>query len=279
MIKVGRYNDLKVIEHSQGDVIFDGEASGQIVMPEKLVRGDENEGESIHVFVYPDSSDRLIATHEKPFATVGEFAFLEVVLVNDFGAYLDWGVSRNLFVPIREQRARMRDGGVYLVYVAYNLTNGRVFGSARYDRFIDKGLPPYHVGESVEVMIAERTDLGFKTVIENQYLGMIYADELFDNLELGQICTAYIKKIRDDFKMDLSLSKIGFARIDDFSEELIERLKSRGGFIAVNDKSDAKDIYELFGVSKKTFKKSVGTLYRKRLITITDKGIELTTEE
>lgn len=278
MVQVGKFNDLKLLRFTDKGAILDGEESGDILLPRKYLKDWMSEGEIIHVFVYPDTKDQLVGTREKPYAQVGDFAFLNVELVNNAGAYLDWGVARNLFVPMREQRARMNEEGTYLVHIVYNENTQRIFGTAKYDKYIDKTKPPYEVGDAVEILIAAQTELGFKTIIDNRYAGMLYANELFDTMELGQICTAYIKRIRDDFKIDLSLSKIGFTRVEDFADELYERIVERGGFVAINDKSDAESIYEMFGVSKKTFKKALGTLYRKRMISITENGVQLTEE-
>lgn len=278
MVQVGKFNDLKLLRFTDKGAILDGEEKGDILLPKKYMKDWMTEGEIIHVFVYPDTKDQLVGTREKPYAEVGDFAFLNVELVNNAGAYLDWGVARNLFVPVREQRARMNEDGTYLVHIVYNENTQRIFGTAKYDKYIDKTKPPYEVGDAVEILIAAQTELGFKAIIDNRYAGMLYANELFDTMQLGQICTAYIKRIRDDFKIDLSLSKIGFTRVEDFADELYERIVERGGFVAINDKSDAESIYEMFGVSKKTFKKAVGTLYRKRMISITENGVQLSDE-
>lgn len=259
--------------------MFDGGEAGEILMPKRFLKDWMEVGSLVHVIVYPDSEDKLVATREKAYAQVGDFVFLQAELVNDMGAYLDWGVARKLFVPLREQRVRMHEEGVYLVHILYNENTKRIYGTAKYDQYIDKTKPPYEVGEEVQILIATKTDLGFKAIINNQYIGMLYANELFDTLELGHICPAYIKRVRDDFKIDLSLSKIGYAHVTDFADELHQRIIERGGFIAVTDKSEAETIYEMFGVSKKTFKKAVGDLYRKRLIEITEEGIQLVEDD
>jgi predicted RNA-binding protein (virulence factor B family) len=275
MVEIGKYNDLYLLRFCEQGAILDGQEAGEILMPKITIRDWMKVGDLIHVFVYPDSNDRLVGTREKPYAVAGEFAFLQVELTNQNGAYLEWGVRRRLFVPIREQRARMHEEGVYLVYIVYDEKTKRLYGSAKYEQYIDKGKPPYEVGDAVNILIAAKTDLGYKAIIDNQYMGMLYANELFDKLEPGHIGTAYIKRVRDDYKIDLSLSKIGQAHISDFAEELHRRLIDRGGYLAMNDNTEPEAIYELFGVSKKTFKKAIGDLYRKRLITIDDNGIQL----
>lgn len=275
MVEIGRYNDLRLMHYCDKGAILDGGESGDILLPRKYIKEWMHEGDLIHVIVYPDTEDKLVGTLEKAYAQVGDYVFLEVEMVNSAGAYLDWGVARNLFVPVREQRSRMAEGGVYLVHIEYNENTNRIYGTAKWDRFIAKTEPPYQVGEEVEILIASQTDLGFKAIINNEYVGMLYANELLDTMHLGDTCTAYIKRIREDFKIDLSLSKIGFARIADFADELHQRLVERGGFIAMNDKSSADSILDMFGVSKKTFKKAVGDLYRKRLLTITETGIQI----
>ncbi|MBN1463199.1 MAG: GntR family transcriptional regulator [Paludibacteraceae bacterium] len=278
MVQIGKYNDLHLTRFCDMGAMFDGGEAGEILMPKRYLKDWMEVGSLVHVLVYPDSEDKLVCTREKAYAQVGDFVFLQVELVNEVGAYLDWGVARKLFVPIREQRARMQEEGVYLVHICYNENTHRIYGTAKYDQYIDKSKPPYQMGDEVQILIAAKTDLGFKAIINNQYVGMLYANELFDTLELGHTCTAYIKRVRDDFKIDLSLSKIGYAHVADFSEELHQRLIERGGFIAVTDKTEAETIYELFGVSKKTFKKALGDLYRKQLIRIDQEGIQLLTD-
>ncbi len=275
MLQIGKYNDLHLTRFCDMGAMFDGGEAGEVLMPRRYLKDWMEVGSLVHVFVYPDSEDKLVATREKVYAQVGDYVFLQAELVNEVGAYLDWGVARKLFVPIREQRVRMQEDGVYLVYILYNENTKRIYGSAKYDQYIDKSKPTYEIGDAVEILIASKTELGFKAIINNQYIGMLYANELFDTLELGHTCTAYIKRIRDDFKIDLSLSKIGFDKVIDFSEELQQRIIERGGFIAVTDKSDAETIYGLFGVSKKTFKKAVGDLYRKRIIQISNEGLRI----
>lgn len=272
---IGQYNDLKIKRFCEKGAILDGGEYGEILFPKRWLKDWMKIGSMVHVFVYPDTKDQLVATREKAYAMVGEFAFLQVDLVNEKGAYLDWGVARRLFVPIREQRHRMVEDGIYLVYIALNEQNNRIYGSAKYDHFIDKSRPNYEIGESVEVMIALQTDLGYKAIIDNRYIGMIYSNEIMDTLELGQITTAYIKRIREDNKIDLSLNKIGYSRIEDFADELYDCLVQRGGVLEMNDKSDSTEILNMFGVSKKTFKKAIGTLYRLEKIVITEWGIEL----
>jgi predicted RNA-binding protein (virulence factor B family) len=250
-LKIGKYNDLTLTRFCDKGAMLDGLDAGEVLLPKQYIKDWMTVGEKIHVIVYPDSNDFLVGTTEKAYAQVGDFAFLEVIMVNNMGAYLDWGVAKKLFVPFREQRMRMNEGGFYLVYIVFNKNTNRIYGTAKYDKYIDKTQPPYYAGDEVNILIASKTDLGFKAIVDNRYGGMLYANELTENLEVGDEKTAYIKRVRDDYKIDLSLSKIGFARIADFSEELYSRLQERGGFIALNDKSNAEEIFDFFGVSKK----------------------------
>lgn len=275
MVQIGKFNDLTLLRFCDKGAMLDGGEDGEILMPRRYLKEWMTEGEKIHVFVYPDSSDQLVGTREKPYALVGDFVFLQAELVNEQGAYMDWGVMRKLFVPIREQKVRMVEDGVYLVHILLNEKNNRIYGTAKYDKYLDKSQSPYKVGDEVEVLIAAKTDLGYKAIIDNRYVGMLYANEVMDIMEVGQMTTAYIKKIRDDYKIDLSATKIGMARVEDFADELYARLQERGGFIALNDKSEAEAIFDMFGVSKKTFKKAVGALYRQQVIQISDAGIQL----
>ncbi len=276
MLQIGKYNDLQLTHFCDQGAMFDGGEEGLILMPRQYLKDWMEEGSIVQALVYPDTEDKLVATREKAYGQVGDFVFLQVDLVNEMGAYLDWGVARRLFVPLREQGARMQEDGTYLVQIRYNENTKRIYGTAKYDKFINKTQAPYQIGDEVEILIASKTDLGYKAIINNQYVGILYANELYDTLALGHTGVAYIKRIRADFKIDLSLSKIGFDRIVDFSEELLQRITERGGFLAVTDKSEAELIYEMFGVSKKTFKKAVGDLYRRQIITLSKEGIQLT---
>jgi predicted RNA-binding protein (virulence factor B family) len=276
MVEIGKYNTLRVVKEVDFGIYLDGgEEYGEILMPARYVPEGVKPEDELEVFVYNDSEDRVIATTEKPYATVGDFKFLKVKAVNRTGAFLDWGLPKDLLVPFREQKAKMVEGGIYLVYVYLDDETDRVVASAKVDKFLDNTIPEYEAGDEVDLLIAEKTDLGYKAIVNGTHWGMIYENEIFTPVETGQYLKGYIKKVRDDDKLDISLQKEGYDQVDGISQNILEKLKEAGGFLAVSDKSPAEMIYHLFGISKKNFKKAIGALYRKKLITISKEGIKI----
>ena len=275
MAILGKMNPLKVLREVEFGLYLDGGSDGDILLPKRYVPEGAKTGDILTVFVYLDSEDRIIATTERPYAMAGEFAYLEVVAVNDTGAFLDWGLPKDLLVPFREQKVKMIAGCKYPVFVYVDFDSKRITVSAKLGKFIDDSKPDLEIGQEVELFIISKTDLGWKAIINQQYAGVIYKNEVFLNLETGQITKGFVKKIREDYKIDLMLQQPGFEKVDEFSTNLHDMLISEGGFLPFTDKSPAEDIYEKFGVSKKTFKKAVGDLYRSRLIILEDNGIRL----
>jgi len=276
MVEIGKYNTLRVVKEVDFGIYLDGgEEYGEILMPSRYVPEDVKPDDELEVFIYNDSEDRVIATTEKPYAAVGEFKFLKVKAVNRFGAFLDWGLPKDLLVPFREQKAKMVEGGTYLVYVYLDDETDRIVASAKVDKFLDNKIPEYEEGEEVNLLVAEKTDLGYKVIIEGLHWGMIYENEIFTPVETGQYLKGYIKKVRDDDKIDVSLQKEGYDQVDGISKNILDKLKEAGGFLAVSDKSPADMIYHMFGISKKNFKKAIGALYKKKLIKLSKEGIKL----
>jgi len=275
MAILGKINPLKVVKTVDFGVYLDGGSDGEILMPTRYVPENCEVGDTLSVFIYTDSEDRLIATTLTPYAMVGEFACLEVEAVNEVGAFLDWGLMKQLLVPFREQHAKMQEGGHYPVFIYVDFDSKRITASAKLEKFIDDSHPDLEVNQEVDLMIYKRTDLGFKAIINQQYSGMLYQNEIFQPLEMGQKIKGFVKQIREDDKIDLMLQKPGFKKIDDFAVKLFELLKEADGFLPLTDKSPADDIYERFGISKKTFKKAVGDLYKKRQILLEENGIRL----
>ncbi len=276
MLEIGKFNSLKIIKHVNFGFFLDGENLGEILMPLRYIPKDKTIGDFIDVFIYNDSEDRLIATNEIPIAQVGEFGFLKVVSVNQFGAFLDWGLSKDLLVPFREQKVKLEEGKNYIVFVYLDEETKRVAASAKIEKFFNKENPNYSEGQEVNLLIWTKTDLGYKAIINNNFPGILYSNEIFQNIEKGQRLTGYIKKIRDDDKIDLTLSKPDYEKIEDITERIIALLKENEGYLPISDKSPAELIYELFNESKKTFKKAIGILFKQRLIVIEDEGIRLT---
>lgn len=274
-IELGRMNRLRVVKFVDFGLYLDGGQSGEILLPSRYVPRNVRVGDELDVFLYLDSEERLIATTECPKAMVGDFAYLQVAWVNNYGAFLDWGLMKDLFVPFREQKVKMQKGQSYIVYLHVDEESYRIMASAKVDRFLSKETPPYEEGDEVNILVWQKTDLGYKVIVDNGYAGLIYDSEVFTDLKTGDRLKAYIKTIRPDRKLDLTLNKQGRAAICDFADTLLTFLQDHGGHAQVCDKTPAKEIYSLFGVSKKVFKKALGDLYKRRLIVFTDNGVEL----
>ena len=276
MIKVGQYNTLEVVKLVDFGVFLDGgEDFGNILLPKSSVPAGTELGDKIEVFIYFDSQDEVIATTEKPLAQVGEFALLRVVGICGVGAFVDWGLEKDLLVPFSEQRRRLEVGQDIMVRVYTDKASGRIVGSTKFNRFLDKTPAKYQVGQEVQIQIAEVTDLGYKAVVEGTHWGLIFKTEAFGKLFPGKKLKAYIKEIREDGKLTLSLQKPGRGKVDDLADKIMNTLARKGGFIPLSDKSSPDDIFKEFRTSKATFKKTIGGLYKKGLIIIEREGIRL----
>lgn len=275
MVEIGRINKLTIKRKLDYGAHLDGGESGDILLPKKYVPEKCQSGNEVEVFVYVDREERLRATTQKPYVTVGQFAKLRVVANSSSGAYLDWGLQKDLLVPKREQHAKMEEGKSYVVFVFLDKKTNHITASSKLDKFLDLQSPNYDEGEEVDLFICYKTDLGYKAVVNNSHWGMVYKNEVFQKLHIGQQLKGYIKIIREDLKIDISLQQSGYQKVDNISQSILKTIKDLGGSIAVTDKSPPEDIYSLFGISKKTFKKAIGALYKKRLITIDTNGIKL----
>ncbi len=275
MIEIGKINKLRVSGQSAYGFFLDGDNVGDILLPNKHIQANIKEEDWVDAFVYVDSDDKFFATMLKPKAMVGEFACLKVVSVNRVGAFLDIGLSKDLLVRYAEQKIPMLEGKSYLVYVHLEPGGIRMVGSSKLDHFFNPDIADYNIGELVDIIVWEKTDIGYKVVINNVDLGLLYHSEIFQPLVVGQKAQAYVKKVREDQKIDLCLQKSGYQKPDELAEKILTKLVANGGFLAVNDKSSASAISSLFGVSKKKFKMAVGGLYRQRRISFSDDGIRL----
>ncbi len=273
-LQLGNMNHLKVVRRADHGVYLSG-GPEDILLPNRYVPEGLEIGDELDVFVYLDNEERLVATTETPKAQVGDFAWLQVAWVNNFGAFLDWGLMKDLFVPFREQKMKMKKGKSYLVHLHIDPETYRIMGSAKVERYLSSDFPPYHGGDEVDILIWQKTDLGFKAIVDNKFGGLLFDDEIFRQLHSGDRLKAYVKQVRPDGKIDLSLQKKGQKAVVDFSEILLQHLQTNGGHTPLGDKSPAEEIYAVFGVSKKVFKKAVGDLYKRRLITIADDGLRL----
>lgn len=275
MAEIGKLNKLRVIKEVDFGLYLDGGEEGEILIPKRYVPENTKPDDILEVFIYLDSEDRIIATTEKPLLMVGEFAYLKAVTVNQMGAFLDWGLPKDLFVPFREQKQRMEEGKQYIVTAYLDQGSKRLVGTAKIDKFLDNLPPDYEAGEEVDLLISAETDLGFNAIINNRHLGVLYKNEIYQPLKKGMRVKGYIKKVREDEKIDLVLQKPGYEKVDDLSVKIMDALKKNNGFLPITDRSDPELIYKLFGVSKKTYKKAIGALFKFRLIDIEGQGIRL----
>jgi predicted RNA-binding protein (virulence factor B family) len=275
MAQIGRINKLRVTRKRDYGVHLDGGESGDILLLKKYAPENCKPGDEVEVFVYADGPNRLRATTQKPYAAVGQFAKLRVAANTSSGAFMDWGLQKDLLVPKKEQHASMEEGKSYVVFVFLDEKSKRITASAKLDKFLGLQQPDYAEGEEVDLIIYDKTDMGYKAVINNAHGGMIYKNEVFQQLHIGQQLKGYIKKIRTDNKIDLSLQQPGYQKVDAVARSILKTLKEHGGKIAITDKSGPEEISALFGISKKTFKKAIGALYKKRLISIEANCIKL----
>ena len=275
MVDVGKYNTLKVVKCLDFGVYLDGGDGLEILLPLRYVPKGTEPGDEIEVFIYHDNEGRLIATTAHPLAIVGEFQYMEVKDVNNAGAFLEWGIMKDLLVPFKEQKMPMREGRWYLVYVRLDHVTGRIMASARIERFLNNVPADYTYNQEVSLLVTDETDFGYKVIINNQHWGLIYYNEVFQRLERGEHLKGYVKEVREDDKIDISLSPLGYQRVEGIAATILNALKLQGGFIAVHDKSDPELIYSLFRCSKKAFKQAIGALYKQHLILLESKGIRL----
>lgn len=278
-LQIGRTCQLKVNRQVEFGFYLDGgEQYGEVLLPNGEIRPDIDVhiGEPLEVFLYLDTQERIVATTHMPLAQVGDFAYLEVAWVNNFGAFLHWGPLKDLFVPFREQKMKMMKGHSYIVHVHLDPETYRIMASAKVEHFLSQDFPPYRTGDQVDLLIWQKTDLGLKAIVDGRYGGLLYDTQMFRTLRTGDRVKGYISQVRPDGKLDLSLQCPGQRGVEDFSAQLLRHLQMNGGQTPLGDKSLAEEIYALFGVSKKVFKKAVGDLYRQRLIEISDTGIRLT---
>ena len=278
-LQIGRTCQLKVNRQVEFGFYLDGgEQYGEVLLPNGEIRPDIDVhiGEPLEVFLYLDTQESIVATTHMPLAQVGDFAYLEVAWVNNFGAFLHWGPLKDLFVPFREQKMKMMKGHSYIVHVHLDPETYRIMASAKVEHFLSQDFPPYRTGDQVELLIWQKTDLGLKAIVDGRYGGLLYDTQMFRTLRTGDRVKGYISQVRPDGKLDLSLQCPGQRGVEDFSTQLLRHLQMNGGQTPLGDKSPAEEVYALFGVSKKVFKKAVGDLYRQRLIEISDTGIRLT---
>jgi predicted RNA-binding protein (virulence factor B family) len=274
MAEIGKTGRLTVVKLRDHGVYLDGGELGEILLPLRYKPERCEVGDRLEVFVYVDSDDTLVATTETPLAQVGCFASLKAVSVNDYGAFLDWGLKKDLLLPFAEQTGRIIPGKHYLVRV-YLDNSERLAASQKLEKFLDKKPPEYRRHQAVSLIIAEQTDIGYKAIVDHAHWGVLYRDEVFRPLRYGQAITGYIRKVRPDGKIDLMLQQPGYGKTDSVADDILAGLRAEGGFLPLHDKSPPEAIYARFGISKKAFKLGLSALYRERLILIEENGIRL----
>lgn len=268
---IGKYNKLRINRMVDFGAYLIDEDTHEVLLPKRYLSAGMKVGDEINVFVYNDSENRPVATTEVPRATVGDFALMRVKAVNKVGAFLDWGlVAKDLLVPFGEQRVDMQAGRSYIVRVYLDEASHRIVASAKLAKFLNKTEPDYYHRQRVEVLVVQRSDLGYRVIVNNAHWGQIYQNETYQDVNIGDRLDAYVKQVRPDGKVDVTLAKIEKMRVDDLTDRIIAYLKSHGGEMSLTDKSDPDDISKAFNCSKKDFKKALGLLYKKQQVTLGD---------
>ncbi len=273
MVEIGRINTLTVMREADFGVYLDGGEFGGILLPKKEVPEGCKVGDSLEVFILLDTDDFVVASRRKPIVQVGEFAALKVVEVNRIGAFLDWGMPKDLLLPFGEQRKELEVGQKVTVRV-YLDNSDRLAASAKLDKFLEKEPQGLNVGDAVSLFVCRHNDLGFSVIVDNRYWAVLHQKDLFRTVRLGQILPGYIKRVLDEGKVDVMLDKPGYGKVDALSQRILEDLEEKGGVSPLGDKSQPEDIYQAFGVSKKAYKMAIGTLMKQGHIKITPDGIE-----
>lgn len=276
MVQIGKTCKLEVVKQVSFGVYLNAHELGQVLLPNKVTPKDCQVGDLLDVFLYLDSEDIVIATTRRPLAQVGEFAYLKAVATGPYGAFLDWGLDKDLLLPFGEQHKPIEEGRSYLVYVHANRADERIVASSKIDKFLDKTEPDYTAGQQVDLYIGGTTDLGYKAIINHAHWGVIYENEVFQKLRFGQRVKGYIKQVRRDGKIDLALQQGNKQELDKHAHIILIKLKQAGGFLALTDKTDAEIIYDQLGMSKKAFKKAIGGLFKNGQLSIDNDGLRLT---
>lgn len=274
MLDLGRTQKLKVIDVVERGAYLEDGHGNEVLLPIKEVPDEVEPNQEFEVFIYLDSEDSMIATLDMPFVMVGEFANLKVKSLEKVGAFLDWGLPKDLLLPFAEQTRDLRVGD-YVIVAAYIDKSERIAASMRVDRHLSKEVVKYEPNQAVDLFIAGKSDLGYKAIINGKHMGILFSNEVFAHLDYGQKVKGYIKQVRPDGKIDLTLQPLGSKGAADLGEKILEVLKQKGGFLPLTEKTPPETIYDLFGVSKKKYKMALGGLYKKRIIAIQDDGIKL----
>lgn len=274
-MKLGNYNTLKINRKVDFGAYLDAGDGIEILLPGKYLPVNARVGDDVEVFVYKDSEDRLIATTEHPFAVVGEMVYLTVSQVNEIGAFLDWGLQKELLVPYSEQRQKMRKGKTYLVYIYVDDATQRIVGTAKVEKYVGNLLPKYHRGDKVDCIFYKQTEIGYRVIVDNAHYGMLYYDEVHGEIDDENHFTAFVKSVREDGKIDLTLSDKVENRVSALADRIMKFISINGGVMTITDKTNPDIIASTFSCSKKDFKKAIGALYKQKKIVIGDDKITL----
>lgn len=275
MIEIGKYNLLTANRFTDNGCYLIDDKDEEVLLPNKYVPEYLKEGEQIDAFVYLDFEERLVATNITPKIKLYGFGYLKVVDINDFGAYLDWGLEKDLFCPFREQNFELQKGDSYVFYMYLDGRSNRLVASTNVSKFVEKDDVELTAGQEVDILIQSRSDLGFNAIVDNKYLGLLYENEIFKSIKVGDSTKGYVKLIREDNKIDLRLQKEGYSHVEPNAELILKLLSNEKGFLPLNDKSSPEEIKGKLEMSKKTFKKAIGALYREKSIKIEKDGIYL----
>lgn len=278
-LRVGHRNALTVVKLTQHGCYMDGYEAGEILLPARYVPKGCRPGDTLDLFVYHDSEDRLVCTTEQPLAEVGQFAALRCVATSAPGAFLDWGLQKDLLLPNREQRHQMAVGQVYVVFLYIDTVTGRIAATERFASQLDNTTPHYQTGDKATALVLERTDLGYNIIADDAFSGLLYHTDLYQPLEVGQRLDVWVKKVRDDLRIDFSPTPLGYNKVDALAQTILQRLTDNHGRLPYNDASAPDDIRREFACSKKAFKMTLGALLRQGCITLDHKGIRLIIED
>ncbi|HQV80554.1 MAG TPA: S1-like domain-containing RNA-binding protein [Agitococcus sp.] len=276
MVHVGQINQLEVVEQLKQNFLLEGGHYGEIPIAKNELPQGSRLGQQVKVFIFIDDEGYLAATTDEPLAQVGQVAWLKVIDITQQGAYLDWGLGDEdaLFLPRQEQQSPVELNRYCLVYVCFDESKG-IYATTYLNDFLQDDASEFKQGDKVELIVANQTELGFKVIVNHQYWGLLYANEVFQPLYKGQTVEGYVKKIREDQRLDLSLQPLGFAKVEGITGDILDKLQQQRGFLALSDKSSPEAIYDTFGVSKKVFKQAIGTLFKQQKISIEAEGIRL----
>ncbi|MEM9324375.1 MAG: S1-like domain-containing RNA-binding protein [Bacteroidota bacterium] len=272
---LGKFNSLRLARLTSVGAFLEDSAGNDVLLPNRYVPKHATPGQTLEAFVYHDSEDRPVAVTTQPYIQLHEFAALKVKDVGPMGAFMDWGLEKDLLVPFKEQKSKMQAGRRYIVYLYKDDVTGRLVGTAKLNRVVSNDLSALQEGQAVSLLVGEKTDLGYEVIIDNQYKGLLYNNDIFRDILFGEIITGYIKTLREDGKVDVTLRKTGMDYLDDGAERILAELRENDGYLDLHDKSDPEDIQHTLEMSKKQFKRSLGMLYKKRVVEIRDDGIYL----